>query len=58
VTANRERLSAKLVESEQAIARHATAARQAALTGDDAELDRAEASLRAAHDRSNTYKPL
>lgn len=52
--ANRERLSAKLAESEQAIARHAAAAKQAALTSDDAELDRAEAALRAAQDRSAT----
>jgi hypothetical protein len=55
-TANRERLSTKLVESEQGVARHAGAAKQAALTGDDAELDRAEASLRAAQDRSATLK--
>jgi hypothetical protein len=55
-TANRERLSTKLAESEQAVARHAAAAKHAALTGDDAELDRAEASLRAAQDRSITLK--
>jgi hypothetical protein len=55
-TANRARLSAKLAESEQAVARHAAAAKQAALTGDDAELDRAEVSLRAAQDRSATLK--
>jgi hypothetical protein len=55
-TVNRERLSAKLAEAEQASARHAAAAKQAALSGDDAELDRAEGSLRAAQDRSNTLK--
>jgi hypothetical protein len=55
-TANLERLSAKLAESEQAVARHADAAKQAALTGDDAELDRAEASQRAAQDRSATLR--
>src|SRR5246127_1211147 len=54
--ANRERLSAKLAESEQAIARHAEAAKQSALNGDDDELDRAEASLRAAQDRSATLR--
>jgi multidrug efflux pump subunit AcrA (membrane-fusion protein) len=53
---NRERLSAQLVEFEQAIERHAAAAKQAALNGDDADLDRAEAALRAAQDRSNTLK--
>jgi len=52
----RERLSAQSVEFEQAIMRHAAAARQAALTGDDADLDRAEAALRAAQDRSATLK--
>jgi hypothetical protein len=55
-TANRERLSVKLAEAEQAASRHAAAAKQAALSGDDAELDRAEASTRAAQDRSNTLK--
>jgi hypothetical protein len=55
-TANRERLSAKLAEAEQAAARHAAAAKQAALSGDDAELDRAEASSRGAQDRSTTLK--
>src|SRR4029077_19687235 len=55
-TANRERLSAKLAESEQAVRRHADAAKQAALAGDDAELDRAEASLRAAQDRSASLR--
>jgi hypothetical protein len=54
--ANRERLSAKLAESEQAIARHAAAAKQSALNGDDDELDRAEASLRATQDRSATLR--
>src|SRR5437879_10709219 len=53
---NRERVSAQLVEFEQAITRHAAVARQAALTGDDAALDRAEAALRAAQDRSTTLK--
>jgi len=53
---NRERLSAQVVEFEQAITRHAAAAKQAALKGDDADLDRAEVSLRAAHDRSKTLK--
>jgi septal ring factor EnvC (AmiA/AmiB activator) len=57
-TANRERLSPKLAEAEQAVARHAAAAKQAALTGDDAELDRAEASQRAAQDRSATLRTV
>ncbi|WP_284273518.1 hypothetical protein [Bradyrhizobium iriomotense] len=55
-TKTRERLSAQIVEFEQAITRHAAAAKQAALTGDDADLDRAEAALRAAQDRSATLK--
>jgi hypothetical protein len=58
-TTNRERISGKLAEAEQAIARHAAAAKQAALTGDDAELDRAEASLRAAvpvGNQTRTYR--
>jgi hypothetical protein len=55
-TANRERLLAKLAEAEQATARHAAAAKQAALTGDEAELDRSEASLSAAQDRSASLK--
>ena len=38
-----------LAEFEQAVARHAAAAKQAALAGDDAELDHAEASPPAAH---------
>jgi len=53
-TANRERLSTQLADTEQAIARHAAAAKQGALAGDEAELDRAEISLRAAQDRSKT----
>jgi hypothetical protein len=57
-TKNRERLSAQLVEFEQAVARHAAAAKQAALTGDDAELDRSEVALRAAQDRSKTLKAV
>jgi hypothetical protein len=56
VTSNRERLSSRLAESEQAVARHAAAAKQSALTGDDAELDRSEISLRAAQDRSTTLR--
>ncbi len=55
-TKNRERLSAQLVEVEHAIARHAAAAQHAALHGNDADLDRAEVSLRAAQDRSTTLK--
>ena len=55
-TKTRERLSAQTIELEQAITRHAAAAKQAALTGDDAELDRAEAALRAAQDRCTTLK--
>jgi hypothetical protein len=53
-TANRERLSTQLADTEQAIPRHAAAAKQGALAGDEAELDRAEISLRAAQDRSKT----
>jgi hypothetical protein len=55
-TSNRERLSSRLAESEQAVARHAAVAKQSALTGDDAELDRSEISLRAAQDRSTTLR--
>ena len=36
--------------------RHAAAAKQAALNGNDAEIDSAEVSLRAAHDRSKTLQ--
>jgi hypothetical protein len=54
--ANRERLSTQLADTEQAIARHTAAAKQAALTSNEAELDRAEVSLRAAQDRSKTLK--
>jgi malonyl CoA-acyl carrier protein transacylase len=56
ISASRERLLARLADTEQAIARHAAAAKQAALTGNEAELDRAEVSLRAAQDRSKTLK--
>ncbi|MFK4525734.1 chromosome segregation ATPase [Bradyrhizobium japonicum] len=55
-TANRDRLSAKLAECEQAIGRHATAAKDSALSGDDAGLDAAEGSLRAAQDRAATLQ--
>jgi len=53
---NRERLSAQLVEVEHAIARHAAAAKQAVLAGNDADLDRAEGALQTAQDRSATLK--
>jgi chromosome segregation ATPase len=53
---NRERLSAQLSEIEHAVTRHAAAAKQAAVTGNDADLDRAEGALRAAQDRSATLK--
>ncbi|MDI3565406.1 hypothetical protein [Bradyrhizobium sp. Arg816] len=55
-TANRDRLSAKLNECEQAMARHAMVAKDSALSGDDAGLDAAEGSLRAAQDRAATLK--
>src|ERR1700756_1786068 len=55
-TKNRERLWAQLVEFEQAVARHQAAAKQAARTGDDAELDRAEIALRATQDRTKSLK--
>ncbi|MFK4581083.1 hypothetical protein [Bradyrhizobium ottawaense] len=51
-TANRERVSARLAECDQAIARHASAAKGCALSGDDAGLDAAQTSLRAAQDRA------
>lgn len=41
-TKTRERLSAQIVEFEEAITRHAAAAKQAALSGGDADFDRAE----------------
>jgi hypothetical protein len=54
--ANRQRLSAKLAECEEAITRQATLAKECAVSGDDAALDVAEASLRAAQDRAATLK--
>ena len=45
-----------IVSSSKLAARHAAAAKQAALTGDDVELDGAEASLRTAQDRTKTLK--
>ncbi|MDI3564203.1 hypothetical protein [Bradyrhizobium sp. Arg816] len=55
-TANRDRLSMKLADCDQTIARNAAAAKESALSGDDAGLDAAEASLRAAQDRATTLK--
>ncbi|MBR0806760.1 hypothetical protein JQ636_24725 [Bradyrhizobium japonicum] len=55
-TANRDRLSTKLAECDQAIVRHATAAKDSALSGDDPGLDAAEASLRTAQDRAATLQ--
>lgn len=55
-TANRERVSARLAECDQAIARHASAAKDCALSGDDAGLDAAQTSLRAAQDRAVTLR--
>jgi predicted nucleic acid-binding Zn-ribbon protein len=55
-TANRQRLSAKLAECEEAITRQATLAKDCAVSGDDAALDAAETSLRAAQDRAATLK--
>jgi chromosome segregation ATPase len=54
--ANRQRLSAKLAECEEAITRQATLAKDGAVSGDDAALDIAERSLRAAQDRVATLK--
>jgi chromosome segregation ATPase len=54
--ANRQRLSSKLAESEEAITRQATLAKDGAVSGDDAALDAAETSLRAAQDRAATLK--
>jgi hypothetical protein len=54
--ANRERVSARLADCDQAIARHAAAAKDCALTGDDAGLDAAEASLRSAQDRAVSFR--
>lgn len=56
VTANRERVSARLADCDQAIARHASAAKDCALSGDDAGLDAAQTSLRAAQDRAVTLR--
>lgn len=53
---NRERLHARLAEADQAAARHSSAAREAALSGDDAGLDAAEASLRASQGRTTTLR--
>lgn len=55
-TANRERVSARLAECDQAIARHALAAKDCALSGDDAGLDTAQTSLRTAQDRAVTLR--
>jgi hypothetical protein len=54
--ANRERVSARLADCDQAIARHAAAAKDCALTGDDAGLEAAEASLRSAQDRAVSFR--
>ncbi|MBR1172860.1 hypothetical protein JQ617_02740 [Bradyrhizobium sp. KB893862 SZCCT0404] len=54
--ANRERVSARLTECDQAIARHASAAKDCALSGDDAGLDAAQTSLRSAQDRAVTLR--
>lgn len=51
-----DRLSARLLDTDQAIVQHTAAAQKLALDGDDAGLDRAEASLRAAQDRRSTLK--
>ncbi|SFJ01655.1 hypothetical protein [Bradyrhizobium sp. Gha] len=50
--ANRERVSARLAECDQAVARHAASAKDCALNGDDAGLDVAENSLRSTQDRA------
>jgi hypothetical protein len=52
--ANRDRLAAKLVEAEQAIFSAKTVSQAAALSGDDASLDKLEASERAAQHRHGT----
>src|SRR5258708_24434221 len=52
--ANRDRLAAKLAESETAITQHTEAARRLAVDDDDAGLDRAEAAIRSAQDRATT----
>src|SRR5437016_6495947 len=54
--ANQQRLSMRLAENDEAIARHAAAAKEAALSGDDARLEAAEASLRVAQDRAATLR--
>ncbi|MBR0868490.1 hypothetical protein JQ614_44725 [Bradyrhizobium diazoefficiens] len=54
--ANRERVSARLADCDQAIARHASAAKECAVSGNDAELDAAETSLRSAQDRAVTLR--
>lgn len=53
---NRERVSARLAECDQAIARHTAAAKDCALTGNDTGLDAAENSLRSAQDRAVTLR--
>ncbi|MDN4982223.1 hypothetical protein QY049_03155 [Bradyrhizobium sp. WYCCWR 13022] len=54
--ANRERISARLAECDQAVTRHQVSAKECALSGDDAGLDLAQASLRAAQDRAVTLR--
>lgn len=54
--ANRERVSARLADCDQAIARHASASKECAVSGNDAELDAAETSLRSAQDRAVTLR--
>ena len=55
-TQNRDKLAAKLFDSEHAIVQHTTTARKLAVEGDDAGLDRAESALRAAQDRRSTLQ--
>ncbi|WP_152033486.1 hypothetical protein [Bradyrhizobium sp. DOA9] len=54
--ANRERVSARLAECDQAVTRHLASAKDCALSGDDAGLDAAQTSLRAAQDLAVTLR--
>ncbi|WBL76030.1 hypothetical protein I3J27_23705 [Bradyrhizobium xenonodulans] len=54
--ANRERVSARLADCDQAVTRHLTSAKDCALSGDEAGLDAAQTSLRAAQDRAVTLR--
>jgi chromosome segregation ATPase len=54
--ANQQRLSTRLAENDNAIARHTASAKECALSGDDVGLEKAEAALRVAQDRATSLR--